>query len=432
MLSTATAVLYLLKDIAAVCALLFIYRYLFLYELQLKKSRIVLMLCLAALNAFAGVFFIIPKLEDGRSLIDFFSYVICIASLQMLGGNKKLSKNIWAATLFTFTTDMLYALSSHYLGDEMLTECVFNIVVLSAVCVAVYCAVKKTGLNFLPEVFSEIPKWIYAALLLFDLTCYYKEIGEFYAWYNVLYMISSVLVVMCALYLVFKIFYMANQQNEILRQLKIQRDFGEKALFGDEELRRFRHDYKNHMLVVNAYLESGRMNDAREYISSISQSIDSAINRIKTGNFVADAILNSKSTFAENASADIRFNGHIPASGIDGEDLCTILSNLIDNAIEACEKLDGQSGIKVEAKCTEEYLILTVSNPTAVKSSSRFATTKKDKQNHGFGIRNAQRAAKKYDGTIVINNEENVFTVDVKLTLKHKTAEDGELKQTES
>lgn len=423
MLSTITAVLYFLKDISAVCALLFVYHFFFLYELEFKKIKVALMLCTTGFNAFLGVFFMLPQMEDGRSLMDFISYAIYIVCLQMFSDNKKITKSIWTVTFFIFTTDMFYALASHYLGDEMLSECIFNIVILSGICAAIYYGVKKMQLNFLPEVFAEIPKWIYGAIILFDLTCYYKEIGEFYVWYNLLYLISSVSVVLCALYLVFKIYYMANQQNDILRQLELQRDFGEKAILGDEEVRRFRHDYKNHMIVVNAYLESGRMTEAREYINSISQNINSVINRIKTGNFVADAILNSKLTLALKADTDILFSGYIPPNGVNSEDISTILSNLIDNAIEACEKAKESKEIIVEAKCVNQSLILSVSNPTVVKSSTKFRTIKKDKLNHGIGIRNIERAVKKYDGTMVISNEDNMFTVDVKLTLRENVME---------
>lgn len=418
-----TGIAYLLKDIAAVCALLLVYHFFFLCDLKFEKLKAVLIFCAAAFNAFFCLGFLSQRMEDSRAVMDFVSYIIYIVSLQTFSDNKKISKSIWTVTFFIFNIDMLYALVSDYLGDALLTECLFNIAILSISCVLIYCSVKKMQLNFLPEVFAEIPKWIYAVIMLFDLTCYYKEIGEFYTWYKILYLISSISVVLCLLYLVFKIFYLAQQQNDILRQIELQKEFGEKVLLDDKEIRRFRHDYKNHMIVVKAYLESGRMNDAREYISSIDGSINGVMNRIRTGNFVSDALLNSKATVAAKTQTSISFSGYIPPTGIRSDDLCTVLSNLIDNAIEACEKVSGDRSIAVEAKCTDRYLILSITNPTVVKSSNKLRTSKKDTVNHGLGIKNVERAIKRYNGILSLNNEDNIFTADVKLAFDESVNE---------
>lgn len=422
-MSAVTGIAYLLKDIAAVCALLYIYHFFFLSEIKLSKVKAALILCAAAFNAFFCVCVLSERIEDSRAVMDFVSYVIYIVCLQVFSDNKRLSKSIWTVTFFMFTVDMLYALVSDYLGEALLTECLFDTAILSISCVLIYCSVKKMQLSFLPEVFAEIPKWIYAVIMLFDLTCYYKEIGEYYTWYKLLYLISSISVVLCLLYLVFKIFYLAQQQNDILRQIELQKEYGEKVLLDDKEIRRFRHDYKNHMIVVKAYLESGRMSDAREYISSIDGSINGVMNRIRTGNFVSDALLNSKATVAAKTQTSISFSGYIPPTGIRSDDLCTVLSNLIDNAIEACEKVSGDRSIAVEAKCTDSYLILSITNPTVTKNPNKLRTSKKDTVNHGLGIKNVERAIKRYNGVLSLNNYDNIFTADVRLTFDESSNE---------
>lgn len=419
MMSAVTAVLYVIKDIAAVCAILVIFRYLFLNEVSLKKKvGLPTISALIIFNAFFGVFFLSPRIAESRAVLDLVSNIVYIVSLQVFTDNKRLRKSIWSVLFLAFTVDMLYSLVSPYIGDELYKECIFNIILYFGSAAFIHSTAKNLKFNFLPEVFAEIPKWIYAVIMLFDLTCYYKEFGASVGWYNALYIVSSAAVILCALYLVFKIYYMAHQQTDIIKQMEMQKEFGEKTILGDEELRRFRHDYRNHMIVVNAYLESGKTAEAREYLNTINGGINGVLNKIKTGNFVSDAILNSKAVSAAKFDTQISFSGRVPSEGISSEDLCTILSNLIDNAIEACEKVAGRKKIEIESGEANGFLILSVSNPTVNGANSKFRTTKKDKLNHGIGLKNVERAIKKYNGTLDLGKNGELFTANVRVEMK--------------
>ena len=419
MMSAVTAVLYVIKDIAAVCAILVIFRYLFLNEVSLKKKvGLPTISALIIFNAFFGVFFLSPRIAESRAVLDLVSNIVYIVSLQVFTDNKRLRKSIWSVLFLAFTVDMLYSLVSPYIGDELYKECIFNIILYFGSAAFIHSTAKNLKFNFLPEVFAEIPKWIYAVIMLFDLTCYYKEFGASVGWYNALYIVSSAAVILCALYLVFKIYYMAHQQTDIIKQMEMQKEFGEKTILGDEELRRFRHDYRNHMIVVNAYLESGKTAEAREYLNTINGGINGVLNKIKTGNFVSDAILNSKAVSAAKFDTQISFSGRVPSEGISSEDLCTILSNLIDNAIEACEKVVGRKKIEIESGEANGFLILSVSNPTVNGANPKFRTTKKDKLNHGIGLKNVERAIKKYYGTLDLGKNGELFTANVRVEMK--------------
>lgn len=419
MMSAVTAVLYVIKDIAAVCAILVIFRYLFLNEVSLKKKvGLPTISALIIFNAFFGVFFLSPRIAESRAVLDLVSNIVYIVSLQVFTDNKRLRKSIWSVLFLAFTVDMLYSLVSPYIGDELYKECIFNIILYFGSAAFIYSTARNLKFNFLPEVFAEIPKWIYAVIMLFDLTCYYKEFGASVGWYNALYIVSSAAVILCALYLVFKIYYMAHQQTDIIKQMEMQKEFGEKTILGDEELRRFRHDYRNHMIVVNAYLESGKTAEARKYLNTINGGINGVLNKIKTGNFVSDAILNSKAVSAAKFDTQISFSGRVPSEGISSEDLCTILSNLIDNAIEACEKVAGRKKIEIESGEANGFLILSVSNPTVNGANPKFRTTKKDKLNHGIGLKNVERVIKKYNGTLDLGKNGELFTANVRVEME--------------
>lgn len=420
MISTVTATAYLLKDVVVIISMLMIMRFIFLHEIKKSKFIYIIFFIALAANSFCGTFFLQNITEDYKAVMDAVSDVAYILALRLMTDCKKLSKCIWLFLIAIFTADMFYSLLTPYIGDILAVECLVNIIIFSAVCALIYFAVNKSEINFLPKVLEEIPRWIYAILLFFDLTCYYKEFGASYAWYNVLYIVSSVTVIVCVMYLVFKIFWLAHQQNLIVQQMAVQKDFGEQALKGDEELRKFRHDYKNHMIVVNAFLESGRTEDARRYLLTMNESINGVISRVRTGNFVADAILNNKSVSAAAKAVTIKFSGFIPPEGIANEDLCTILSNLIDNAIEAAQKVSTEKVVNVQANIKNGFFILSIINPTEGQPKTingKLVTTKQNKKKHGLGLKNVERALKKYSGVITTDIGSDTFSVDIRMKL---------------
>lgn len=420
-MSVLTFTAYLIKDITAVISMLMIMRFIFLSEIKKRKVLGVFIGLALIVNSSVGVFCLSGVTEDYKAIMDAVSDLIYIIAMRFMTDTKKLSRCIWLFLIYIFTVDMFYSLLSPYTGDILWAECLINSLIFSVVCAVLFFSVRKSEINFLPKVFEEIPRWIYVVLLLFELTCYYKEFGVSYDWYNILYIISSATVTIGVLYLVFKIFYLAHQQNDIVQQMAIQKDFGEKTLNGDEELRRFRHDYKNHMIVVNAYLESGKIDEAREYLLSMNDTINGVINKVRTGNFVADAVLNNKSVAAAKISASLVFKGFIPPEGIKNEDLCTILSNLADNAIEAQERFEGERVIRFEANIKNGFFILSVTNPTEsapVSENGKIRTTKRDRKNHGYGLRNVERTVKKYGGAMTAGAENGMFAVDIRMKIK--------------
>jgi sensor histidine kinase YesM len=103
-------------------------------------------------------------------------------------------------------------------------------------------------------------------------------------------------------------------------------------------------------------------------------------------------------------------------------DLCVLLGNSVDNAIEACDELPNgmERKITVECNCSSGFLFLTVRNPIAKPVSicdNRVHTTKKDRALHGFGISSMHKVAKKYDGTLKLDADEGFFTVSIDLCL---------------
>lgn len=424
MIPIVTAVAYLLRDLTAIAGMILFMRLVFRREVCFSAPKAALLVGLMACNACVGSFVLMGQVEDYKAIMDFAANCIDVASILLLTRPRKFWKTVLFVLIYSFTVDMFYSLLSPYIPQDLYVECLVNIVLYGGIVFLLYYAAKKEAINFLPQVLGEIPKWLYAVLLLFELTCCYKEFGISADWYNALYVVSSAGVFLTVIYLVVKIFSLAHRQNAILQQMELQKQFGEKTIVGDEELRRFRHDYRNHMIVVNAYLRSGCVDEASAYLAAISSHVDGVLNKIVTGNFVADAILNHKAVTAAEDAIALTFDGAIPGEGIANEDLCTILANLLDNAIEACRKLPAtaERRIRVKGAGLNDTFLLHVENPTMLTAVPA-KTTKRDSRNHGIGLRNVTRVAKSYDGSVSCNVDNGVFSADVRLCLQQKTEE---------
>lgn len=418
----ATTISYIFKDVAAVVSLLMIMHYVFLDRFKFKPIKTILIFAVIIANAFVGIFVLMKAYKDTVDLMDFISNVICIISVRLLTEQKRTVKIIWITMLYLMTVEMIFSLVSPYIYETLFAECFIMGIMFSFVGVFIYIFSVKTRYNFLPKVFDEIPRWVFVAVLLFDLACYYKEFGISEDWYNFFYTVSSIMVICCVMYLLFKVFNMSYQQNQIVRQMEMQLSYSQNLASGDNKLREFRHDYKNHLIVMNSYLNNGRIEEAREYLEGLNESISESLKRISTGNFVVDAVLNNKAHYAQSKDIAISFSGNIPDIGASPQDLCLIFSNLVDNAIEACEKIGENKYVDIEAGLHQNFFVLSISNPCAsapVKRNGKIKTTKKDKSLHGIGLKNVSVTAEKYGGALVTDYSNGVFSADVRLPVRN-------------
>ena len=109
----------------------------------------------------------------------------------------------------------------------------------------------------------------------------------------------------------------------------------------DTEMRKFRHDFRKHMMCVISMLEGNSFSDAENYIRGLTNKFNETVPLYKTGNYIADAILSDKAQECKDKGIIFKFAGVIPEKNINPLELCTILSNSLDNAIEACAKISG-------------------------------------------------------------------------------------------
>ena len=416
-MAAVTAILCALEDFAAVFGLLSVLHYLLQKDLRMTKPR-VLAVCLLLLLP-AAVNLIQPDLpEPYDGIPDLLATLLYWIAGCLLTKNPKPLRLFGVTVFYTFTVEVFWGLIAYYTTHALWLEYTVCSVLYVLSGAGARVAASRIPGKSLYRFVAAIPKWNYAVLIVFEVMCYYKSYGEQTERFDAFFLIASAALILTVLYMLYQMMRLSREESELLQQMVLQKEYMESSITDDEELRRFRHDYKNHMIVVNALLESGKTEEARNYLSAMQEPLQDAMHKIKSGNFVADTLLNHKSQAATEIQAALHFAGSIPAEGIRNDDLCTILSNLLDNAIEACRNVSCERDIFVEAKRNRNQFQLSITNCTLdFSNESMHGTTKPDRRNHGFGLKNVERAVKKYNGALQTSNKNGTFSADVFLNL---------------
>jgi len=193
------------------------------------------------------------------------------------------------------------------------------------------------------------------------------------------------------------------------------------------KMREWRHDYNHHMQLIVSLLKSSapdKNNEAVNYIKSLDEKIVSSSLNIVTGNLIVDAIVSAKAALA--SSHNIRFDYNISLKGdigMDDTDLCSVLSNLLDNAIEACCKLNKDRYINLELIIFKNQFNIRVINSADGKyrlEYGKLATTKRG-DFHGIGTGNVKSIVEEHGGIYHIKPEINSFTTQISIPLSRKS-----------
>lgn len=183
------------------------------------------------------------------------------------------------------------------------------------------------------------------------------------------------------------------------------------------QIRGWRHDYRNHIQVMKALAANGDLDGLKAYLDELDTDLNTVDTVIKTGNAMADAILNSKISLARSRNIPVQADAHIPVQLRMSElDLCVILGNLFDNAIEASLALpEGQRMIRVYMDMKGTQLYISFTNFTASRKQARvgrlFPTTKGE--GHGFGLVRIDQIIDRLDGYLSRNSEDGAFTTEI-------------------
>ena len=185
------------------------------------------------------------------------------------------------------------------------------------------------------------------------------------------------------------------------------------------QIRGWRHDYRNHIQTMKAYAAAEDWEAVRQYLDLLDEDLTAVDTVLRTGNPMTDAILNSKISLARAKGIDVVAHARIPVRLKSSEiDLCCILGNLFDNAIEASAKLpEDQRRIRVYMDMKNTQLYISFTNFTAGKKLKKegklFRSTKGE--GHGFGLIRIDAIVERLGGYISRNSEDGAFTTEILL-----------------
>ena len=213
-------------------------------------------------------------------------------------------------------------------------------------------------------------------------------------------------------------FYYKRSAELLDKQLDMQAKYYEKIDEMTTDIRKFRHDYKNHMHCLKSLLSKQKIDDALEYLDSISSNPTMNKTSFKSGNTIADAILNDKAAIAAQENFRLNFSGVI-SEKVSAFDICTILSNALDNSIEACRRLKEGEERYIDVNCIlkNDMQMICISNPSDT-DDPELKTTKENKNEHGFGLYNIKKTVDALDGTVNISQTSPIFVLDVMFRIK--------------
>lgn len=203
-------------------------------------------------------------------------------------------------------------------------------------------------------------------------------------------------------------------QNDMLIKATLEKDESHK------EIRKIWHDFNNHISCIDMLLQMNNIKRARDYIYDMKINSEKVNFEIKTGNEIADAVINQKYMIAKKNDIEFNVTGALRETmGINAVDLCALMSNGLDNAIEANLKIKDKKlrKINVHIKPYKDYLLIEIINSVEdkIENIENLDTTKKDKHKHGFGMLSMKKVVEKYEGYLQYNYENKYFNLSIML-----------------
>lgn len=343
--------------------------------------------------------------------------------------NRRFSKAFYILMMYLSIDSLLASFIKFFIGliDERIYKADALIATISAI-IAFFIIKSLERKNITLET-SFIPKHIYILIMLSLFFSGGLIEGQLPIWSNTTFgtlfvrILTAIVIVLLIIIIISLVFnciskaYLQNTSSLLRKQVETQIEYYEKIGNLNNDLRSFRHDYKNHLICIGSLIDKKEYDEAREYIEKISGMNINTSKEFFSGNTIANAILNDKSEKADKSGIKIDFDGYIH-KGISPTDICIILSNAIDNAIEACEKISGDEDRKISVNCSysKGVQIISIKNPVPENveiEDDSVKTSKEDKSIHGIGLYNIRNTIKKYGGEFNISCENKEFTLSV-------------------
>ena len=218
-----------------------------------------------------------------------------------------------------------------------------------------------------------------------------------------------------------------NEKKLQISEMSLQYDYYVKQAKDMENIRRLSHDIKNHLEALKCDVDEEQK---IEYIKGIERRLEQYQSYYKTGNAFIDSLLHVKKLKALEKDIEFKvFADFTPFKSIKNEDLCIIVSNTIDNALRECELIKEEDStadclVQLKAQKIKGFLSIICENSLResqiafLKGKTDLETTKKDKKNHGIGMKNIMSVVQNYGGETSFNVVDDIFCISIIIPLE--------------
>lgn len=190
------------------------------------------------------------------------------------------------------------------------------------------------------------------------------------------------------------------------------------------QMRAIRHDYRNHLQVMSAYIEAEQIDELQTYILQLTNEMNQVDTIIRTGNTMVDALVNTKLSRAKEKGVALYATAIAPENlGIDNVDLAIILGNLLNNALEATsrqlhdEVRQEENFIRLYIAPMKNNLYISMTNTMATNPQPNFLSLKAPNR-QGYGLKRINQVVEKYNGILNRQWEDGVFATEVTLPIR--------------
>lgn len=277
-----------------------------------------------------------------------------------------------------------------------------------------------TSLNYLLILFLRKQRnlFVYLIEIIFIILCVYVYLLS-YQWY-ILFIVIIQIIMNEYIYKLNQTHYEVNTRDF---QSNVMMHHYEEVKTVYLNMRGWRHDYHNHLQTIKAYLQMGELEQINHYLLELEEDLDKVDTLVKSGNLMCDAILNSKLSLALDKNIRLNHTVAVPERiSVSDLDLCVILGNLLDNAIEACMKVNEKDRfIRIYVSILKQQLYISITNSALEDLNFNERNYISEKRgNHGHGMKRVKLTVDKYNGYLNLQNEPGVFVSEVMLPLVHE------------
>ncbi|MGL5633902.1 MAG: sensor histidine kinase [Sarcina sp.] len=232
---------------------------------------------------------------------------------------------------------------------------------------------------------------------------------------TIIYIVVFLTLSFCVLYFLKINLELEEKEKELKKYIELKEQSYEEIVSSAQEMRKLSHDIKNHNNILGMLLRDQKVEEAINYLDTIGQEVEIR-NKLKfCKNLILNSVIRSKiGEFAKNEinfTYDLKIYKEIKMTDFD---IVTLFMNLLDNAIEACKKVEKNRFINLKIKTIENKMMVEIGNSSDIKEDcvyQNIMTSKNDKAHHGFGTKNIKDVVHKYSGNVRFTNDNYKFKV---------------------